>query len=457
MKTNFKRLYLLFVAILVYNTQIFTQQSPATEQEFPIGAFLSILPENRTNPALYNSFEASGMNTIVPYANDATKQYLLNYNVIPWNQDPASQDWIQYYITGYYSKWEAEENKPFNDTVRVGVKHKYGQSAYWKDSLCWSTKGIATAKDSVMFGPHYHQEKFYRRFLVGNSYDLKYVPRINMALDYNPEIVNQNESVCRIKVVYRYTIVEGNPPYPKAEINLMPPRVLKVSDFNPDSSFKDITFGLPPNITYEYESIFRERSIQNKMLTETGDTPYYSDVFTDNGVQFCVDWLRNDTLCTLYINYAEIYDNDGWNAMVEDSLTAAIAIQNITDYAQNYSSWSNIKYWYGHDEPYTIDAITPSRIVSSIVKAAGGAPIITAQLIDVPPIWSPVNGELLYKRYFNAVQPEKLMIDYYPVVTERNMPECLEILRAVLSEAHSMQSGFWYVGQANRFTRYSDR
>lgn len=88
------------------------------------------------------------MNTIVQYADETTRSLLSGLNVIANNtKGPAEGDWIQHYATGYYSKWESEQNQ--TDPNRVGVKHKYGNIANWKGKQCWSTIGLSNPADSV--------------------------------------------------------------------------------------------------------------------------------------------------------------------------------------------------------------------------------------------------------------------------------------------------------------------
>ncbi|MDP2364584.1 MAG: hypothetical protein Q8M94_12545 [Ignavibacteria bacterium] len=435
----------VLITLLLYNPEIQAQETPSTETEFPVGAFLSIIPTNSYNRVLYEKFTASGMNTIVPRADNGTKDYLTNLTVIPWNQSYDNwSDWIQYYITGFYSKWEAEENQTNENTV--GVKHRYGQDTTWRNTVCWSSIGLTGPKDSLMYGPHYHQEKVYRRFLVDSSRALSYTPRIKMAL-HNPEEVPGSEDVCRIKVFYRYKVYHDPQWNYTIYDTILLSRILKVSDFYTDGSFKDYFFGIPPLNTYRYDAIFPANELKYNNQMQNSDFPKYSDLESNLGIQFCVDWLRNDSFCTLNIDYAEVYDNLGWNEYV-NPLTHNTVISRIQNYTQSFSGWNNIKYWYGHDEPYTIDAIEPMRIVDSLVRDAGGAPIVTAQLIGSPEYWSPINGIILHQKIYEEVKPIEVMIDYYPFYTEWDVPNGLEVLRTILTETHRMKPGYWYIGQA---------
>lgn len=409
--------------------------------EFPIGAYLNA----RNVPALYNSFNSTGMNTIVHFADENTKPYLNDYNLIANNQDyisPQDKHWINYYATGYYSKWDSEQNQ--TDIHRVGVKHKCGNVAEWKGISCWSSIGVTAPVCSLVYGPHYRQAKSYKGWTHQVDKPVFYTARFNMALDYDPHEVDQEEVVCVIKAVHRYII-----DYPQAIDTLideiLAQRILKVKDFNADGSFKKIT--LDP---YFYDSRFDSQEAEEKQVNsvrnEKASGPTYSDSNGDNGIQFWVDWLRDDNLCTLYIDYAEVFDNNGWNDYLSNPGQAE---QRIIDYAQSYdNSFTNIKYWYGHDEPYSLDAYTPMRTVDLILRENQNQ--YPALINAFYPYWDElVNGEPHLATYYNTVQPQTLMIDYYifspaydPVI-----PSDLESMRKQFQTSSILQPGFWYVAQ----------
>jgi parallel beta-helix repeat protein len=416
--------------------------------EFIIGAFMDIRDTvSRGNRALYDSFKNTGMNMIVQYAGAVNRQYLtnpeLNAKVIAENDDGPS-DYITYYSTGFYSKWESEEDQ--TDILKIGVKHKYGSIARWNNNNCWSTKGIIGAKNSIVYGPHYSQEKKYKRGYQPWSWysqPVEYTARFRLALENNWG-VGGNESVCQIKVVHRYSKKISGCFYTQIDTTLLQ-RTLTVADFNQDGSFKDFKF----DSTYMYDSRFYlQRGVRGQMPLQENDCPAYLDIFAGNGIQFCVDWLRSDTLCTLYIDYAEVYDNDGWHNFTGDSLSVARATQNIENYLLGYSDWPNLVYWYGHDEPSAIDAIVPMKTIDSLVKFYSGKRVVTALTVASPPYWDPnYNGEYFHRRYILAVKPDTVIIDYFPFIAGHNVETTLEHLRAALQEIHSCSPNFWYVGQ----------
>ena len=414
--------YMVLLSLLLSVNLLFAQVKTHKGSEFIIGAFFSRNP----NTKVFQSFERSGMNTVVWRADEETKKYISKFNVIANNSD-SEKDWIHHYATGFYTKWEAEENQKNKDAV--GIKHKCGEQEIWQNKLCWSSNGYTSSACSLMFGPHYKQEKRYKRWLYGCRDCIDYTVSYRMALD-NKSNVNSNETVCRIKVVHRYARLLGS----KFELidEVLAEKTLKVSDFPVDGSFKN--FKLPP---YRYSLKFTKPSI---------DKYTYKDRFGDNGIQYQVEWLRNDKKCTLYIDYVEVYDKEGKYFNSEYSAQNTEAVRNIKSYVNKYSEWDNIIYWFAHDEPAAIDVYTPMRFVDSLVRREGGAPLIT----EFYPDWRiTVNGDSQLVRYFNMVNPQKLMIDIYPFAPVKDIPTSsrLESLRQQFTIAHRLQPDFWYVGQ----------
>ncbi len=363
MKGNLTLIPFILLAVIICKAQVPAQENPSTP-EFPIGVYFH-------DPAelAKDYFDSTGMNTIVWKTDDNSHQFLSNYNLIAYN--PYSQnDWICYYSASYYSKWEAEEQTGPN---RIGIKHKHGRADEWKGIDCWSTKGISSPVDSLVYGPHYRKEKQYAIDARGYGNAIQYIPRFNMALVYNPENVSGDEPVCKIKVVIRHTKY-NNGVLQQIVDDTLRDTILTVSAFNIDSTFTDINFNEPN--WYQYSPNYFDGLYPDVVhdLPMTGVT--YRDTAAGQGVEFWVEWLRDDTLCTLYIDNIEIYDNNGWSDYV---INNSLVINRVQNYAQTYNSnWPNIKYWYGKDEPRSLDCFTPMRIVDSLVNVSVNKKVINA-------------------------------------------------------------------------------
>jgi hypothetical protein len=401
----------IIIALLLFSAIATAQES--TPEEFIFGA--SWYPTYRSDSVFYNKFRESGMNYLTQYADDSSHDLLQGLNFSAYNS-MYPYEWIYYYSTAYYSKWEAEEDQ--QDTLKVGFKHivrrgnsidTVGRPARFLGRQCWSTEGLSEAADSLLYGPHYHQEKVYKRWYVGQPdslrYDVRYTPRFSMALHLNDVNIDPEEVVCRLYVRETYRdqingiIPGGNKHWPLKEITL------HVSDFAPYDTFKVFYLGNPN--WYKYPEKFQDphdgsNKRENLQLQDT----LYFDRWSAQGVQFCVDWLRNDTKCNLYIDYIEVYDNEGGQHFANnpDSVTSRVA-----NYAQNFpqSEWPNMKYWGGPDEPSSLDDYIPIIVVDSLIRLVKpDAPLMVA----FNPTWSStykINGEDEVLQFHNRANLDK--------------------------------------------------
>jgi hypothetical protein len=432
MKNLFYFFSILFFAVI--KTAV-AQEAPDVNK-FTIGAYLSYLAGEEVR----TEFTNSGMKTVVWHADEGTETFLSDFDVMAFNI--TETDWINYYATGFYSKWEAEEDQ--TDPLIAGVKHRdkdgylIGQAASWQGISCWSSIGLTGPRDSLMYGPHYSQSKWYWRALRP---DVEYNIRFHMALDRDLQ-ADDEDAVCVIKVVYRYAEVDQNIQPIEWYDDVFLERTLKVSDFLANGDFRYFDFG----DQYQYPPEFRNDKLSNYTLEDSfsEEDPVYVDWFGGAGIQFWVDWLGTPNVGTLYIDFAEVYDNEGWNHYIIDPGEVE---DKITNYLSNYppSEWSNIKYWYAADEPNSIDAFIPIKTVDEIVRGEGGAPLITA-FWEVGVVR---NNIPIYERFYEVVQPKKLMLQSYPVWAdfEQIRPEDLELLRFRFQLSHSLQPGFFYTGQ----------
>ena len=426
--------HFILLALLLCKAPALAQENPSSP-EFPMGTYFS--SHSRTSQTMYNTLTGSGLNTVVQYASDQTRPHLSEFNLIAYNQDHQN-DWINHYATGYYSKWEAEENQ--TNPGMIGVKHQNGQQAQWNGKQCWSTQNVTAPAGSLMYGPHYTQAKNYRRSFWGSG-EVSYTARFNMALDKNG--VQEDEDVCRIYVRVRHIKYENGVEVGTFVDNLGYPVTIKAFEFPEDGIFKAF------NYEYNYAEYRDYLSDQIRGGDNANSGTTYDDTKGNTGVEFCVEWLRSDNLCTLYIDNVEVYDNNGWSDYIIDTFLVTSRVQN---YAQSFTSidWPNLKCWYSQDEPQSLDSYTPMRIVDSLVYDEVGIHLVSSFFPNYNVL---VNGDSQMVHYFREVNPEHLMIDYYPFTAEYHpiRPEKLEIVRNIFQLTSSIQDGFWYVAQTYGF------
>jgi hypothetical protein len=283
---------------------------------------------------------------------------------------PTFEDvgWIYHYLTGYYSKWEAEENQ--TNLAEVGVKHQYGDTATWRGVKCWSTKNISTPKDNIIYGPDYSQDKIYNRSFFHYMLDgvVNYIPRFSMALDKKVRL-DPDEDVCVIKTLYRYKDKNTNTYHDTTFLE----RKLKIEDFDTSGNFKYIYFNIIPHLAmyrYYQEYILNEdeSNIQNSQLPKN-----IIDREAQTGIQFKVDWLRTDTLCTLYIDYIEVVDDFGWKDYLDSPCSR---IEILKDYISNYMDWKYIHFLSSQIKLTSIDNYLPVTILDSLFRSVGAPSLL---------------------------------------------------------------------------------
>jgi hypothetical protein len=414
--------YIILISIFLSNILLFAQEESHSDSQFPLGTFLRLPPDNPTG---YQSLHKSDFNTVIQHVNSNTLEWLKDYDVIVEN-GASPDDIINHYATGYYTKWDAEKNR--SNERRTGLKHRFGLPKKWKNSSCWSSMGLRGRGlvPSLVYGPNYRQDKKYRQMYYKNQY-VNYTASFRMALDNSLNKTSPDENVCVIKVVYKYTELYNTEPATwKVRDQVLASKTLKVKHFLKNGEFKDF------ELSYSYEDMIENKAADIRHI----------DKHEKNGIQFQVDWL--DPIADLYIDFIEVYDNKVWIDFIKNREAAA---KRVKDYTKKHLKYKNIKYWYACDEPNAIDAFTPMYIVDSLVRDAGGPPMIT----EFYPPWDVnVNGDVFMEKYHEMVRPQQLMIDYYPVSAQSNPPwnVRLESLRKIFALAHSTQPGFWYVAQA---------
>ena len=193
----------IIIALLLFSTIAIAQEQIPPQDEFIVGAPFSAILERRSEEIYYNSYYQTDMNTMLQYAVrglNSNQGYMQGHNLLPCNNDPG--DWIMYYSTCYYTKWEAEQDQ--TEQSRVGIKNNGGQKVFWDNAWCWSTGNIISPTPAFIYGPHYRQDNRYKGWAHGeNRYDVRYYPRFRMGLE-NQQNADLEIEVCKIKVVYSY-------------------------------------------------------------------------------------------------------------------------------------------------------------------------------------------------------------------------------------------------------------
>ena len=362
----------LFAIVLVVLAHNALAQEQTVTQQFPLGFFLGEYQQPSEVDTIYNQLERLGANYIIQYAPLNSTEPLSDYNLVAVKED-SPNDYISYFSRGYYTKWESEENQ--TNLLATGVKHIDGTEETYLGKQCWSSSGLTSATDKFVYGPDYRQDKYYR--LNYDKSHIFYTAKFVLGFEYPYNNPNPEDNVCKIAVVHRYRLLV-NECYMGDVIDTLDNTsvVLKVSDF-PHNQF------LEKSLTYNYPGNIPNQNISEHLLSNviTSDT-LFDDEYPGYGIQFIVDWYG---VGTLYVDYVEVFDNTIWGVYLSN---IQLHSEEIISFANNYSSWNFLKYWYVADEPHSMDAFTPIHIVDSLVRSVQGGLLIT----EFYPSWKPVNG-----------------------------------------------------------------
>lgn len=420
-KNSFTLIVILILSVIRLNGQT----------EFPLGVYI----DERNDESIFEKAGNMGANYLHAYSHIDNFNRLKDYKLLATKED-SEEDYPFFYARGMYSKWESERDQ--ENTLATGIKHNGGEAVTYNGAGCWTNGNSQPGPIyNLVYGPDYRQDKKYR-LSYDNNRIVNYIVKFRIA--YNPDqwIPMPNDPVCRISVNYRYIILVNGDSVDSGE-ETFTDAILKVSDF-PTNGFHEFM------LSYSYPQIYIDGNTvsYHKSGIAPPDTAY-DDGYPGKGIQFNVDWLGSGNI---YVDYIEVYDNYIWgdNFMLGNEIKNQ-SVDNIIDYADSYSSWDFLSYWYTTDEPQTIDYYTPIRTVDSILRNYTnlGKGIITA----FDPSWNGrLNGDNKIQKYVDLVNPQQLMIDYYPFYIDKNDPQGLELLRGRLEEAHNAQKDFWYTGQS---------
>lgn len=359
-------------------------------QEFAVGVFVNSSDDSSyTRNNNYYQIKDLGVNTILQYAKSSNKDSLSMFSrIIATNMD-REEDIIHHYASGYYTRWEAEEETAGNIP---GIKHETGHrnGSEWRGIV-----GNDEAGKYLIDGPDYVQDRTYR--LTYNQDTIRY--KVNFRLKATPPFVYgmggdppaEGTNICEISVVYK--LQDG-------EDTTLVSRILTSDTLTYNYQDYTLEYNIPEKIGGKEVTIYKPE------FTPI-DKPGYPDKSGEEeyGVKFRVKWYGN---YNLYCDYVEVYDRDIWgNYLInnEDINYSIISYSNV------YNNWANLRYWYSLDEPQTIDNYEPYRVIDSLINSVGDT-LITAFY----PHWDGNrNHEYSVKRFIDKTNLSKLMVDYYPL------------------------------------------
>ncbi len=444
------------LTLLITESQIYAQQD-----KFIIGAYMQSTPFendslNQPDSSLFSLWRAKalGINTAMirlrlpladsDYVGPEPQELPSNMeaardfdNVIGMNQKSSigvadgtvtnnyirNFDWIFFYSGAYYSKWDA--TLELVNAGTLGLKHDFGNKVQVNGIDYWSSGNNPPEGEPLLVrGPNYNQETRYRSSTKSSGYSdtTYYRAYFNLKLRYTPQPGTLNDPICEIIVKATYTLdCQWHTFYTETKAS----RILTVGDignFNSQTLTYDFSDYCPNNGGWDKE-------LENINCDCTGK-------YLDN-VEFQVKYLGNQELL---INYVEVYDRGIWEKRFATEDLQNQARQKIAIYLQRFDSANpdfysnNLKYFFGIDEPHSVDSYVPLAFVENVLDSLNnswleGAPLL---FIHLYPEWNGQRNDAdVFPPYINTVHPQPMHFYYNPYLYELSTEQSLDNLRII--------------------------
>ena len=414
----FKSIIVCFSVFLLF-TSVTTAQIQQCENKFIYGVYLDMV--DSTNQAVYDSVDNLKMNTVVQYANfnDSNQWgYLSKYTVIASRSVDSTTDFVNYYSSGYYTKWEAEDVTSNSGT---GFRANYGGSTVYDNRNCWTTGSETSHSGELMLhGPYYRQDKKYKLLYLQDSinYEVHFEIAKTNLIPLNPL---PEDSICRIAVVFTYLDDKGD------SISL----TLSSRTFY-DSSFSSDEFH-SFSLNYNYPQDFRQ-TIEKTTFMGSENPLSFNDTKNGTGIEFQVTWYGKRQI---FIDFFEVYDGKIGSRIAGNEQDVK---NNVKQFVDSYSSPWNIKYFFTISEPQTIDHYTPMKIVEEALREKGKIGIS-----EFYPQWSGMrNGDWTIEKYKNMINPQRMNVEFISYGIEPQPVIENNQQHARLQEAWETDNDFWY-------------
>ncbi len=481
MKRAIQFLFLLILVVL--SLDILAQELPSSNPKFIVGAYMQSTPWGHTGPPSYHPQDSSlfslwrakslGINTAMVYVRQTEPDSNIFYegiypgskptnmealrdfpNVIAMNNysayrlldgtqpDPPNYairnfDYIYFYSGAYYSKWDATQSSiPQGE---LGLKHDddFGSKITFNGKEYWSS-GLGHSEGLLVKGPNYYQETRYRGSAYPTIWDNEvqtYEVNFNMLLKTPPLPSQFNDPVCEISVISKYTTDN----FATIEYETLATKVLTAGEIGETEN---------QTLAYDYSDYCQNafKATLQGGLCDPG-TKQLIDV------EFTVKYLNPNY--ELLIDFIELYDKDIWLHRLSGQTSQIQARQNIVNYLQKFKEENpsfysnNLKYFWGVDEPHTVDALIPHAFVQSVLDSlnnvwAEGAPQLFTHLY---PEWNGLRHDAwVIPPFVETVKPKPFHFYYSPFWNDVSTENGFRLLQNILiqaTEAIGTDNDFW--------------
>ncbi len=361
-----------------------------------------------------------------------------------WYVDAQWQniDWISYFTSAKYRKWEVGENEDLLFDGNVKIIREHGVNYSDPDgTIGYKTDNSTQVGDTIIKGPKYYQYPRYTYTLPGwNPLAIQYRADFRLKID-SPSATTV--PVCSLFVTTSYYDDSHH-----WREDILASRLLTSDDL--DTDYGDYL------LDYNYSNYFSANQYPQEQ------TPIFKPYSMEEPdglsfnigakVQFKIQWLGNKQL---FVDRIEVYDggpNGIWNKYFKQHPNWLA--DSIVTYNNSFAALGNkLKYYYTMDEPHSIDSYEPLRVVQHILDSLN----INADLLThFFPEWNGKrDDDPTFPQYVALAQPKKLFFWYAPFGMDNTVNPPVPVsrdfslyhLRANLESASLQQPGFFFSAQ----------
>lgn len=341
------------IPIITYVREVDSVQSyyyiPPQQYDTIINSGVKFIQVENMNTSEYYSHLEGKEVFILP------EQYFIGQN--------TTDKYITYYTEGRYSQWPTVGTDSLDGKATLKSLETHTEK-YGGLLRTLQTNGTPLSKDTIVYGPQYWQDVYYR-FHNDQDTIIRYKVSYKLKLEQLiPSEYLSTDTVCILQVTAKDTYDSVH----KVFTTGYPVYVIKE---------KAVTIGelLPFNVTKTFEMTYTLENVPDSI----SDQPIVGNTFPNwqkniagtknlwaavKNIEFRIVWKSNSELFRLYMDTIKVYDDRGWEIINRSEMQQKI-INQVTQapYKSKAAGWMSV------DEPVSIDQMAPIRKVSELIES----------------------------------------------------------------------------------------
>ncbi|WP_348343104.1 T9SS type A sorting domain-containing protein [Ignavibacterium sp.] len=273
-----------------------------------------------------------------------------------------TNNYITYYTEGRYTEWPTIET----DTTDGKATLKYLETHTEKFGGVLRTKqtqGTPLTHDTIVFGPQYWQDIYYRFHNGGDS--IQYTVRFKLKLEkLNPQESSVNDTICILLVTAKDTYHDIDSVFTTGlPVYVIQEKAVTYGELLPLNNYK--TFDILYRLDQVPDSISNQPLIGNSIPYWQKNISGKKNLFAAvKNIEFRIVWKSNSEIFRLYMDTIKVFDQRG-----EDLMFSNFAQQLIKDQVTYAIYRDSVAGWMSVDEPMSIDQMAPLRKVNELIES----------------------------------------------------------------------------------------